>query len=592
MEPQQLPLLWHSTSHILAHAVKDLFEGARFAIGPATDEGFYYDFDIGRPFTPEDLKRIEKQMRRIVKKNHEFSSFELDREDAVKAVEGQPFKKELIDGIDKDEPLSFYRSGDFTDLCRGPHLADTRRIRFFRILNSAAAYWRGDEKREHLQRIYGIAFFTRENLDEYMRLMEEARRRDHRRLGRELQLFEFNEAAGPGLVIYHPRGAILRMKIEEYEKAENERRGYQPVITPHIYRAELWKTSGHYDYYRENMFFFEADGQEYAVKPMNCPGHVLVYKFTTRSYRDLPMRLYEMGTVYRHERSGVMHGLMRLRGFTQDDAHIFCTMEQLESEIRGAFDFSNEMVSLFGLGCHYCLSTRPEKSIGSPQRWELATQALKNVLDSSGVKYEIAEGDGAFYGPKIDVEMEDAIGRTWQGPTIQVDFNIPEKFKMAYTGPDGKQHVPVMIHRAVLGSFERFVGVLVEHFAGEFPLWIAPEQVRIMTITDDQLDYAREVEQKLRAEGLRVHLDARGEKIGYKIREAESMKVPYILICGKQEQAEKQVAVRSSRIHGRKDSARNPRDLGSMDVEKFMEIAVKEDRSRAIGPLLNGESMS
>ncbi len=561
MVKRNLDTLRHSTSHILAAAVKELFPKVKLGIGPSIADGFYYDFEKKKPFTPEDLKRIEKRMTEIIKKGLPFKKKMLSRSLAQKLLKKnkEKFKLELLKGL-KGKRISFYATGDFIDLCKGPHIKSTKEIKAFKLTSIAGAYWRGRETNPMLQRIYGTAFFTKEELNKHLKNIEEAKRRDHRKLGKSLDLFSIHDEAGAGLVIYHPKGAILKRTIEDFIEEEHKKRKYQFVVTPHMYKIDLWKRSGHYDFYRELMYFFKIENQEYAIKPMNCPGHVLIYKSKIRSYRDLPIRYFELGTVYRHERSGVMHGLMRARGFTQDDGHIFCTPEQLKEEIEKAVSFALDILKTFGFGFKLILSTRPEDYIGSKKNWEHATRALKEALKESKLEYKIAPGEGAFYGPKIDIQISDALGRFWQCSTIQVDFNFPEKFDLTYTGRDGRKHRCVMIHRALLGSIERFLGVLIEHYGGAFPVWISPIQVKILPITDRHVEYARKVKERLEKENLRVELDSRNEKIGKKIREAQIEKVPYMLIIGDKEVKNDTLSLR----------LRSEENLGEIKVDKFI----------------------
>ncbi len=565
----RLDTLRHSASHILAQAVKRLYPGVKLGIGPAIEDGFYYDFYYPEGFNPEDLKRIEKEMRKIVKENYPFERIETSREEARQMLQeaGEDFKLELLEEIPEGETISFYRDGDFIDLCRGPHVKTTGEVKAFKLLSVAGAYWRGDENRPMLQRIYGTAFESEDELKEYLRRLEEAKRRDHRKLGRELELFDFYDEIGPGLVIWHPKGAMVRSILEDFLKKEHLRRGYQLVVIPHIMKADIWKLSGHYDYYRENMFMFEIEGKEYGIKPMNCPGHIMVYKSKIRSYRDLPIRLFELGTVYRYERAGVLHGLLRVRGFTQDDAHIFCRADQLEDEIGGVVDFVLDVLKVFGFeDVEMEISTRPDEYIGSEENWEKATDALKKALEARGIDYKINPGEGAFYGPKIDVKLKDAIGRSWQCATIQCDFSLPERFQLEYIDKDGKPHRPIMIHRVVLGSIERFIGTLIEHYAGAFPFWLAPEQIRVLPVSDKFLDYAREVARRIEErENWRVSVDDGSETLPKKIRTAEKQKVPYMLIVGEKEKAEGKVSVR----------ARGKKDEGVMSVDEFVGM-VKE----------------
>jgi threonyl-tRNA synthetase len=563
----------HSSAHVMAEAVADLFPGAKFAIGPAIEEGFYYDFDVEKPFTPEDLERIEKRMAEIVKANTPFVRAELPRDEALRAFRdsGEVYKAELVEAI-HDPTVSTYRQGGFTDLCRGPHLTSTGKIKAFKLLSVAGAYWRGDEKNRMLQRIYGTSFPDKAALEAYLHRIEEAKKRDHRKIGKELDLFSFADEVGPGLVLWHPKGALLRYLVEEFERREHLARGYQMVFGPRILREELWRHSGHYDNYRENMYFTEIDEQRYGIKPMNCLSHMMIYKSRMRSYRDLPLRYFELGTVNRHEKSGVLHGLTRVREFTQDDAHILCTPEQLQGEIAGVLGFIKDVMGMFGFSFTLELSTRPEKSIGSDHDWELATGALRATLEAGGLPFAINAGDGAFYGPKIDVKLEDAIGRSWQCATIQCDFTLPERFDLTYIAADGQPKRPVMIHRVVLGSIERFIAVLIEHFAGAFPFWLAPVQVAVLTITNAQEPWAREVAARLRAAGHRVEEDFRNEKIGYKIREAQLQKVPFMAIIGAREMNDGTVGVRR----------REQGDIGALGLEAFLGLLGEQGGQRTV----------
>lgn len=561
--PEGQDILRHTTAHVMAQAVKALFPGTKIAIGPTIENGFYYDFDTDKPFTPEDLTEISREMKRIVKKSYPITRREMGLDEAIAFFEkmNEPYKVELIREMPADSTVSLYSQGDFVDLCRGPHLPKTSAVRNFKLLSLAGAYWRGDEKNPMLQRIYGTVFSKREDLDEYLRLLEEAKKRDHRKLGKELELFEINETVGGGLILYHPKGATLRWLLEDFEKAEHLKRGYLPVMGPQILKSEIWRISGHYDYYKENMYFTEIEGQEYGIKPMNCPAHMMIYKSKTRSYRDLPIRFFELGTVHRHEKSGVLHGLLRVRGFTQDDAHIFCLPEQLTGEIIGVIDFICDVMKVFGFEYTLEVSTRPEKSIGSDEDWERATTALTDALSEHGLPFDINEGDGAFYGPKIDVKIKDAIGRSWQCATIQCDFTLPERFNLKYAGSDGAEHRPVMLHRVILGSLERFLAVLIEHYAGKFPLWLAPVQVIILSIADRHHEYAAEVQKRFQGAGLRTELDTRNEKIGYKIREAQIQQVPYMVIVGDKEMDGSEISLRS----------RDRGDLGAQALDRTIE---------------------
>jgi threonyl-tRNA synthetase len=553
--PEGLEVLRHSAAHVMAEAVKELFPEVKVTIGPAIRDGFYYDFDSDQPFTPEDLAAIEKKMKALVKKGRKFERREVSREEALELFRrlGEDYKLELIRDLPEDETISLYESGNFVDLCRGPHLPDTSYLKgVFKLLSVAGAYWRGNENNRMLQRVYGTAFADKEALKEHLFRLEEAKKRDHRKLGRELDLFSISEEAGAGFVIWHPKGALLRTLLEDFERREHLKRGYEIVMGPQMLKADLWKRSGHFENYRENMYFTrikedesDSEGQVYGIKPMNCLAHMLIYNSKLRSYRDLPLRYFELGTVHRHEPSGVLHGLLRVRCFTQDDAHILCTPEQLQDEITAILEFVAEVMQLFGFTYHMELSTRPEeKSIGSDADWERATDALVQALEANGLAYEINAGDGAFYGPKIDVKLTDALGREWQCATIQCDFTLPERFDLSYIGADGEKHRPVMLHRVILGSIERFIGILIEHYAGAFPLWLAPEQVRILTVTEAHNAYGAEVEKALREAEVRVTADLRNEKLGKKIREAQLEKIPYMLVIGDQEVAAGTVAPR------------------------------------------------
>jgi threonyl-tRNA synthetase len=562
-----LEILRHSTSHLMAQAVRRLFPGTKVAIGPAIKEGFYYDFDVNGTLAEGDLKRIEDEMRRIVKESHRVERFFLPRDEAIARFrdEGEIYKVELMEEIADDE-ISLYRQGEYVDLCRGPHVPNTSMLRHFKLLSLAGAYWRGDEKNVMLTRIYGTAFAEKEDLEAYLTRIEEAKRRDHRKLGRELDLFSIQEE-GPGFPFFHPRGMALRNKLIEFWRNEHRRAGYEEIMTPLILDRDLWIRSGHWDHYRENMYFTEIDGAPYAIKPMNCPGGILVYKSQIRSYRDLPLRIAELGTVHRHERSGVLHGLMRVRCFTQDDAHLYVTPDQIKREIQGIMDLVDHVYSdVFGFAYHVELSTRPEKAMGEKELWDRAEQSLQEALEEKGVAYRLNPGDGAFYGPKIDFHLEDCIGRTWQCGTIQLDFQMPEKFDMTYVGSDGAQHRPVMLHRTVLGSLERFMGILIEHFAGAFPFWLAPLQVRILPVKGEHQPWARSVETLLREWGLRVEVDGRDEKLGKKIRDAQLQKIPYMLVIGEREVESKRVAVRE----------RSKGDLASLSLEGLQELLLGE----------------
>jgi len=567
-----LEILRHSISHVMAQAVQDIFPGVLVSIGPAIEDGFYYDFEYGDTFTPEDLEKIETRMWEIVAAAYPFIREEVPREEAVAFFQnkGESYKVELLNDLPDDiKTVSLYRQGHYTDLCRGPHIPSTAMIRAFKLLNVAGAYWRGDERNKMLQRIYGTGFASREELDEYLKIIEEAKKRDHRKLGKDLDLFQVSEEAGAGLIIFHPKGTILRTLIEDWEKREHLRRGYDMVMGPQILKVDLWKKSGHFDHYRENMYFTEVEGQSYGIKPMNCLSHMLIYKSKIRSYRDLPLRYFELGTVHRHEKTGVLHGLLRARQFTQDDAHILCTPEQLNSEIRAIADFVGYAMKIFGFDYEVELSTRPDDSIGTDQDWELATQALESALKDNHMSYDINEGDGAFYGPKIDFKLKDALKRKWQCATIQCDFTLPERFDLTYVGADGEKHRPVMLHRVILGAIERFMGVLIEHHGGAFPVWLAPVQAVLLTVTDRHIPYGESVYQQLMDAGVRAERDFRNEKLGYKIREAQTQKIPYMLVMGDKEIDSGQVAVRQ----------RAGDNLGAMPVSHFIKL-VQEKNSQ------------
>ncbi|MBA7467011.1 Threonine--tRNA ligase 1 [subsurface metagenome] len=542
---ERLEVMRHSAAHIMAEAVQSIFPDARFGIGPAIENGFYYDFDLPRSLIPDDLPPIETKMAEIIARNVPFTRQEVTKEEARQLFAAQPYKLELIDEI-QDEKVSLYRQGSFVDLCHGPHVSSTGEIKAFKLVSIAGAYWRGDEHRPMLQRIYGVAFETREALAEHLKKLDQAARFDHRKLGRELDLFSIHEEAGPGLVHWHPRGAVIRRIIEDLWKDEHIKRGYDIVYTPHLAKLDLWRTSGHWEFYRDYLYSpMEVEGQEYIIKPMNCLGHILIYKTRLRSYRELPLRYAELGTVYRYERSGVLHGLSRVRGFTQDDAHIFCRSDQLEDEVVGVLDLACFMIDTFGFtNYQVLLSTRPEKYAGTIQVWEEATETLRQSLARAKLAYNIDPGEGVFYGPKIDIKFEDAQGRAWQGPTIQVDFNLPQRFNVTYIGEDGKEHLVVMIHRTVLGSMERFLASLIEHYGGAFPVWLAPLQVMVIPVADRHLDYAHKLEAELKSQGIRVKVDARSERVNLKIRQAELEKIPYMLVVGDKEVVASTVSVR------------------------------------------------
>jgi threonyl-tRNA synthetase len=565
--PVALDIIRHSTSHLMAQAVKKLFPNAKVTIGPAIESGFYYDFDVDAPFSPDDLDKIEAKMRDLAKENLAVTREVLSKEEAVRLFRdmGETYKVELIEDLDADT-VSLYRQGDFVDLCRGPHLPSTSFCKAFKLTSIAGAYWRGDEKRKMLQRIYGTAFADKKELEAYLTRLEEAKRRDHRKIGRELDLFSFSDEVGAGLVIWHPKGAMLRTVLEDFERREHLKRGYDIVLGPQILKKELWQRSGHYENYRENMYFTEVDGQSYGIKPMNCLSHMMIYKSQLRSYRDLPLRFFELGTVHRHERAGVLHGLLRVRGFTQDDAHIICMPEQLDEEIKAVISFVNDIMGIFGFDYEMELSTRPEKSIGSDEDWDRATKALQAALEDSGRPFDINEGDGAFYGPKIDIKLRDALDRKWQCATIQCDFTLPERFDLNYVAADGERRRPVMVHRVILGAIERFIGVLIEHYAGNFPLWLAPVQGTVVTVTDSQIPYAREVYCVLRAAGIRVQQDFRNEKLGFKIREAQLQKIPYMFVIGDKEVATSTIAPRF----------RDGSNLPAMKAEELVDFIEQE----------------
>lgn len=562
---------WHTTSHIMAQAVKRLFPNIKLAIGPSIENGFYYDFDTEKPFTPEDLESIEAEMFRIIKENLKLERFELPREEAIEYVthRNEPYKVELIEELPEDSRISFYRQGEFVDLCAGPHVPSTGKIKAFKLLSLAGAYWRGNESNKMLQRIYGISFPKKGQLEEYLNRLEEAKKRDHRKIGRELDLFSIHEE-GPGFPFFHPKGMVIRNILEDFWRKEHAKRGYEEIKTPIILNRDLWVRSGHWDHYQEDMYFTKIDDDDYAVKPMNCPGSIILYKRKMFSYRDLPIRMGELGLVHRHELSGALHGLMRVRCFTQDDAHIFMLPEQVKDEILGVIDLVDYFYKEFGFKYHVELSTKPEKAMGSDEDWNVAIAALKEALEEKNMKYIINEGDGAFYGPKIDFHLEDSIGRTWQCGTIQLDFQMPERFDLTYIGTDGEKHRPVMVHRVVFGSIERFIGILIEHYAGAFPTWLAPVQVRLLSITDRSIEYIQDLAKKFQDAGLRVETDLRNEKIGYKIREARLQKIPYMLVVGDREIENKMVAVRS----------RDDGDLGAMDIRAFMDKIQKEISNR------------
>jgi threonyl-tRNA synthetase len=566
--------LRHTASHILAQAIKHVYKDQKvqLAIGPAIENGFYYDIDMEKKLTDEDLKDIEKEMEKIVKQNIPLVRKEVSRADALKmfAAAGENYKVELINDLPEDAAISLYEQGDFVDLCAGPHVLSTGKVKAIKLQSIAGAYWRGDEHNKMLQRIYGTAFEKKEDLDAYLHMLEEAAKRDHRKLGKELDIFSLHEE-GPGFPFFHPNGMIIRNELINYWREVHRRYGYLEVKTPMIMNRQLWEQSGHWDHYKENMYFTKIDGEDYAIKPMNCPGGMLVYKSQPHSYRELPLRLGELGLVHRHELSGALHGLFRVRNFTQDDAHIFMTPDQIEGEIQKVINLFDEVYTTFGLSYHAELSTRPKDSMGSDEVWETATAALRNALDHRGLKYVVNEGDGAFYGPKIDFHLRDSIGRTWQCGTIQLDMLMPEKFDLTYVGEDGQKHRPVMLHRVVYGSIERFIGILIENYAGAFPVWLAPVQIKILPITSSHQDYAFELKKKMFDLGLRVEVDDRNEKVGYKIRESQVKKVPYTLVVGDQEMADRTVNVRK---YGEKDSQ-------SMDIDAFIKEVQEKIASKA-----------
>lgn len=557
----------------MAHAVKALFPDAKLAIGPATDDGFYYDFDVDRAFTPEDLTRIEQKMSEIIHHNFPFQKRVIPRGEAIAFFQrqGESYKVELLLDI-ADEEVSLYEEGGFVDLCRGPHLESTGQIAAFKLLSVAGAYWRGSEKNKMLQRIYGTSFAGEKELADYLHFLEEVRRRDHRKLGKDLDLFSTSEEIGAGLIIWHPHGAIIRRAIEDFWLKEHYRGGYRVLYTPHIAKLNLWETSGHLDFYRDNMYSpMEIEGIDYEIKPMNCPFHIHVYKHALRSYKELPIRFAELGTVYRYERSGVLHGLLRVRGFTQDDAHIFCREDQIEDEILKVLDFTLFVLRTFGFDSYdIYLSTRPEKYVGTPENWERSTHALKRALEIKGLSFEIDPGEGVFYGPKIDIKVKDALNRPWQCSTIQVDFNNPERFALGYRGSDGREHRPIMIHRALMGSLERFFGILIEHYAGSFPLWLAPVQARVLTIAERHADYALSVSEMLAREEIRVEVDLENQKIGYKIRNATIMKIPYLVIIGDKEVSEQTLTIRK----------RSGENIGPYSIAEFAALMKEQVASK------------
>jgi threonyl-tRNA synthetase len=569
----ELARMRHSCAHLMAEAVQEMFPEARFGIGPAIEHGFYYDFDLPRPLTPDDLAEIDSRMRANRDKAEPYRRAVVSREEALRIFGANPYKIELIENLPPDETITTYQQGHFLDLCRGPHVATTAEVGPFKLLSVAGAYWRGDEKRPMLQRIYGTAWPTQGELDGHLHRLEEAQRRDHRRLGRELDLFSVNEDIGPGLILWHPKGGMVRYLVEQFEQQEQLARGYDLVYTPHIASEKLYKISGHLENYRENMYSpMSIEEVDYYLKPMNCPGHIMIYKSRVHSYRDLPIRLAELGTVYRYERSGTLHGMLRVRGFTQDDSHIFCTPEQVIDEAQGVIDLAIHMAGVFGYQFQAYLATKPEKAIGSDEVWARATADLERAMKERGLPFKLDEGGGAFYGPKIDIKWVDALGREWTGPTIQVDFNLPERFDVSYVGEDGERHRVAMIHRTLLGSMERFVGGLVEHYAGAFPVWLAPIQARLIPITNDQIEFAQAVERQLATAGLRADVDDGRDRMQAKIRNAQLEKIPYMLVVGKREVEAGAVAVR----------LRNGRDLGALPVADVVALIAGRNESRSL----------
>lgn len=567
----ELRVLRHTASHVLAQAVKRLYPETKLAIGPAIDDGFYYDFDREGGFTPEDLEKLEAEMAKIVKENLPVKPFVLPRNEAIAMMQekGEPYKVELIEDLPEDETISFYQQGDFVDLCAGPHIMYTKGVKAFKLTSIAGAYWRGSEKNKMLTRIYGTAFGNKADLENYLTMLEEAKKRDHRKLGKELGLFMFTEE-GPGFPFFLPKGMTLKNTLIDYWREIHVRENYQEVSTPVILSRKLWETSGHWDHYKDNMYTTVIDEEDYAIKPMNCPGGMIVYKSQPRSYRDLPLRVGELGLVHRHEKSGQLHGLMRVRCFTQDDAHIFMTQEQITEEIKNVTRLINEVYTLFGFEYFVELSTRPEDSMGSDEDWEMATNGLRSALEEMGLDYIVNEGDGAFYGPKIDFHLRDSLGRTWQCGTIQLDFQLPQRFEAEYVAEDGSKKRPIMIHRVCFGSIERFIGILIEHFAGKFPVWLAPVQVKVIPVSEKSMEYATGVYEKLRAAGIRTELDHKDEKVGYKIRQAQLEKVPFMLVLGEKEAAEGAITVRS----------RDKGDLGAAVLEDFIADVKKMTESR------------
>ena len=566
---------WHTSAHVLAQAVKRLYPDTKCAIGPAIDNGFYYDFDFSFPFTEENLAAIEKEMKKIVKQSLPLEVFEVTKEKALDYMKErqEDYKVEMIEELSEGETITFYKQGDYEEFCAGPHVANTCVIKAIKLLSTAGAYWRGDEKNKMLTRIYGISFPKAAELKDYLNMLEEAKKRDHRKLGKELGLFTIMEE-GPGFPFFLPKGMILKNTLIDYWRKMHTREGYEEISTPILLNRQLWETSGHWDHYRENMYTTVIDDMDFAVKPMNCPGGMLVYKMEPRSYKELPLRLGELGLVHRHEKSGQLHGLMRVRCFTQDDAHIFMTEAQIENEIQKVVKLIDEVYKKFGFTYHVELSTRPDDSMGTEEEWEVATNALENAIKAMNIPYEVNEGDGAFYGPKLDFHLQDSIGRTWQCGTIQLDFQLPQRFEAEYIGADGEKHRPIMIHRVVFGSIERFIGILIEHYAGKFPTWLAPVQAKVLPVSDKFADYAKQVAEALKASGVRVEVDDRDEKLGYKIRQAQLQKVPYMLILGEKEQSAGTVSVRKRDLIDENDSP----ELGAMSVEEFAAIIKEESQ--------------
>lgn len=564
-------IFWHTSAHIMAHAVLKLFPDVKFAIGPAIEDGFYYDFDTEHRFTPEDLERIEKEMAKIAKEGHEMERFVMPRDEAIEYFKehNEPYKVNLIENLPEDEIISFYTQGDFTDLCAGPHLLDTKKVKAIKLLSIAGAYWRGDEKNKMLQRIYGTSYEKKKDLEAYLHRLEEAKKRDHRKLGRELDLFSMHEE-GPGFPFFHPNGMVVRNTLEDFWKEEHVKRGYGEIKTPLILNEALWHRSGHWDHYKENMYLTQIDENDYAIKPMNCPGSILVYKSKMYSYRDFPLRWGELGLVHRHELSGTLHGLMRVRSFTQDDAHLYMIPSQVKDELIKVIELADYIYNVFGFKYHVELSTKPENSMGTEEQWELATNSLRGALEEKEIDYIINEGDGAFYGPKIDYHLEDAIGRTWQCGTIQLDFQMPERFDLTYVDKNNEKKRPVMIHRTILGSIERFMGILIEHYAGKFPVWIAPIQATVLPISDKFNDYAYEIKKEMEDRGIRVSIDDRAEKIGFKIREARLQRIPYMLIVGEKEVEDRLVSV----------NKRDEGDIGKLKIDEFVNRVIEEVESK------------